>query len=378
MNDARRLLLAFLAILVALQMAPRGSLPPATSAEPEKLPDPRALIAAAVKELVQMQEDGGQWPYEGVYRVNRQIPVGYRIGGTAIAATALLFAAPNDPAAVSAVDKALSFVLKELDDPLMTPSVENTYDVRIWGQAYALEFLCHIRAAKRARTHDMAVDEWIAKLISVLVAEEIAGGGWNYASHSRHASFVTAPVTQALLFAQGQGEAVPAEVLERARIALTDSRAETGAFVYAGKVRPNADTRLPGSAARSAACEATLYLLGAGSQEAIRSSVDAFATHWEELAKRRRKPGTHEGEYNIAPYYFYYGHRYAAQAIELLPPDKRPAERERLLRIILKTREDDGTWNDRIFPRSRNYGTAAIVLALLGEHTPMPEKWTKR
>jgi len=288
-----------------------------------------------------------------------------------------LFAAPRDPAAVSAVDKALAFILKELDDPLMTPSVENTYDVRIWGQAYALEFLCHIRAAKRAGKHAKAVDDWIAKLVPILVAEEIAGGGWNYASHSRHASFVTAPVTQAILFALGQGEAVPAEVLERARIALTDSRADSGAFVYAGKVRANVDTRLPGSAARSAACEATLYLLGAGSREAIRSSVDAFATHWEELEKRRKKTGTHEGEYNIAPYYFYYGHRYAAQAIELLPPAKRPAERERLLRIILKTRDEDGTWNDRVFPRSRNYGTAAILLALLGEKTPMPKKWNK-
>src|SRR5262245_42498674 len=169
MSDARRMLLVLLIILVALQMAPHRSLLPATFAEPEKLPEPSALIAAAVKQLVQMQEEGGQWPYEGVYRVNREIPVGYRIGGTAIAATALLFAAPTDPAAMSAVDKAQVFILKELGDPLMTPSVENVYDVRIWGQAYALEFLCHVRAAKRAGTHAKAVDEWIAKLIPMLV-----------------------------------------------------------------------------------------------------------------------------------------------------------------------------------------------------------------
>ena len=37
-----------------------------------------------------------------------------------------------------------------------------------------------------------------------------------------------------------------------------------------------------------------------------------------------------------------------------------------------------GTWNDRVFPRSRNYGTSMIVLALLGDKTPLPPKWEKK
>ncbi len=336
------------------------------------------LLRIAVDQLIRMQEDGGMWPYEGVYRVNRQIPVGYRIGGTAVVATALLFAASDNADARAAVDKARDFVLKELNDPLMTLSTQDGYDVRIWGHSYALEFFCHLRALKRVGDHGKEIDQWITKLVDILVAEEVPGGGWNYANHSRHASFVTAPVTQALLFAVAQGEKVPAEVLARARSALEQSRTESGAFVYAGTVRPQVDSRLPGSAARSAACEATLYLMNASTQKSLHSAIDAFAEYWEELEKRRKKSGTHEGEYRIAPYYFYYGHRYAAQAIELLPPEKRPAERERLLKLILKTRDDDGTWNDRIFPRSRNYGTAAIVLALLGERTPVPPKWQKQ
>ena len=48
------------------------------------------------------------------------------------------------------------------------------------------------------------------------------------------------------------------------------------------------------------------------------------------------------------------------------------AERERLLRAILKTRDADGTWNDRVFDRSRAYGTAMVVLALLGDASPLP------
>src|SRR5262249_2024868 len=153
-----------------------------------------------------------------------------------------------------------------------------------------------------------------------LVTEEIPGGGWNYASRNRQATFVTAPVTQALLLARSQGEDVPDAVLERARKVLEGSRIPSGAFVYSGsaKVHENDDI-LPGSVARDAVCETTLFLLGGGSTEAVQESLDAFHKYWDELEKRRKKTGTHEGKYNVAPYYFYFGHRYAAQAIELLP-----------------------------------------------------------
>src|SRR5262245_32393133 len=43
-----------------------------------KMPSRAELIQTAVIELVKMQEEGGQWPYEGVYRVSGNLPVGYR------------------------------------------------------------------------------------------------------------------------------------------------------------------------------------------------------------------------------------------------------------------------------------------------------------
>jgi hypothetical protein len=347
--------------------------------EEKKQPKPPELLHVAVGELVKMQEDGGQWPYEGVYRVERQIPVGYRVGGTAIVAQTLLFAAPDDKDAQAAVQRGLAFVLKELDDPAMKPSTEDKYDVRVWGHACALEFLCHVRARKIGGDHAKKIDEWIPRLVETLVKEEIDGGGWNYADHKRPASFVTAPVTQALLLARSQGEKVPDSVFERARKVLEAARTKEGAFLYSGAARgTDHDDQPPASAARSAVCETTLVLLGGGSTDAIQAALDAFYKHWDELEKRRKKTGTHEGPYHIAPYYFYYGHRYAAQAIEMLPEKDRARERERLLATILKTRDTDGTWNDRVFPRSRNYGTSMIVLALLGDKTPLPPKWEKK
>lgn len=360
-----------------------GAAPPRTmSTAPAEVAQPAALVREAVPRLIAMQEDAGQWPYEGVYRVRGELPIGYRVGGTAIVGGTLLFAAPADDAAAgAAIDRATEFVVTGLDHPLMRPSIENVYDVRVWGHAYALEYFCLLRAAQRTGKHQEAIDKWIPRLVDTLIEEEVPGGGWNYANHRATASFVTAPVVQALLLARSQKEKVPDEVLERAKNALLKCRTEEGAFRYSGVggegARANVRAKLPGSIARSAVCETTLSLLGAGSTEAIRGSINAFHTHWDELEKRRQRRGTHEGPYQIAPYYFYYGHRYLAQAIEMLPAAERPAERARLLGVILKTRDEDGTWNDRVFPRSKNYGTAMIVLALLGERAPRPAEWDR-
>jgi hypothetical protein len=351
----------------------------ATPAPGERAPSREAVLKTAVGQLVKAQDTDGSWTYEGVYRVGGEIPVGYHIGGTAIVGGALLHAAPDDPAAKAAVAKAVPLVLRKLEDPLMAPSTKDAYDVRVWGHATALEFFCQLRAAKAAGGHTKAIDAWIPRLVDALVTEEIPGGGWNYANRKQHASFVTAPVAQALLLARGQKEKVPDELLDRARTALEKSRATDGAFAYSGPAAGGKTRdKVPGSAARAAACEVTLMLLGGGSEDAVRASLGFFHDHWDELKKRHQQKGTHVGPYSIAPYYFYYGHRYAAQAIQMLPEKDRAKERERLLEVILRTREADGTWNDRVFDRSKGYGTAVVVLALLGDACPLPPRYEKK
>lgn len=340
-----------------------------------------ALIKTAVGELLKMQEPDGDWPYEGVYRVAGQIPVGYRIGGTALVCEALLHGAEaGDREARAAMRRGVGFIVKKLDDPLMTPSTRDAYDVRVWGHAYALDLFCQLRAGRRMGVHGRAIERWIPKLVAALIEEELPGGGWNYANRRQHAPFVTAPVVQALLLARSQGEAVPDDILKRSRKVLEGSRLKSGAFVYSGTTRGARDpdgekTVLPGAIARSPVSETTLTLLGGGSIEAVRASLAAFHEHWGELEKRRKKTGTHVPPYGVAPYYFYYGHRYAAQAIEALPPEERAAQRDRLLEVILRTRDADGTWNDRVFERSRNFGTAMVVLALLGDRPMLPQRW---
>jgi hypothetical protein len=328
-----------------------------------------------------------EWPYEGVYRVERQIPVGYRVGGTSIAAGAILAARGAKPegAEREAVLRALDYVLEGLADERMSAGFEKGYDVRGWGHAYALEFLLALRAAKlvpEARAAE--VSTWIGKLVDLLEGGEIGErGGWNYSrpagDDSPPSTFMTAPTLQILFAAAAQGEQVDPAVVERGLRSLEQGRLESGAYQYG--TRPERQTgkgfeAVEGAIGRMPVCETTLLLAGRGSVERVRESIEAFFEHWQHLEDRRKQNGTHEGPFKIAPYYFFYAHRYTAQAIELLPEKERPKLRERLYALLWKVREQDGGWNDRVFPRSAAFGTAMTLLALCEPELPRPAGWT--
>jgi hypothetical protein len=326
----------------------------------------KELVEAAVQNLVRLQQQDGAWPYEGVYRVQGKIPMGYRVGGTAIVCTALLNARPNQSAdgdeISNAIEKGTKRILAELEHPLMQPSQSNTYDVRIWGHIYALDFFCRLKSSGRFESLQTETDPWIQKLVDALVFQEIKNGGWNYANQTSQGCFVTAPAVQALLLARQNGTEVPDEVLARAATVLVASRSDKGAFAYSGAA--NRRDTVPGSIARGPVSEVTLILLGKGDPARLQSAVESFHEHWEELEKRRKKTGTHLPPHGIAPYYFYYGHRYLAQAIRFLPEESQRTEMERFRQVLLKTKDEDQTWNDRVFEQSKAFGTAMAVLAL--------------
>ncbi len=108
----------------------------------------------------------------------------------------------------------------------------------------------------------------------------------------------------------------------------------------------------------------------------LRSAVDTFFKHWDQLEVRRKKTGTHVEPYGVAPYYVIFAHAYAAQAIEMLADSAaRTAARSRLYALLDEIEEPEGGWNDRVFPRSRAFGTAMIVMALLQPQAPARPVW---
>ncbi len=337
---------------------------------------PAEQAAIGIERLVSMQEEPGQWPYEGVYRVGGAIPVGYRIGGTSICGEALLsvpgYAA--DAQRRAAVERAISFVCEARSHPLMDPiAYEGGYDVRGWGHCYGARFLMLARA-KGAVPESMkpaveAAIDWYVEAVQKMEIAEI--GGWNYAlqgsrlKSSPASPFMTAPCIETLLLASSQGETVDPAVLKRGLDMLELMRAESGYVDYsAAKAVRDQPGQVPGAVGRMCAVEAALIEGGRGSPERVEAAVREFGQHWDALEARRAKSGTHKPPYGVAPYYFMYAHWRAALAAEMAEQGSRDELRALVLDRLGRTRSDEGTWNDRVFPRSANFGTACAILAL--------------
>ena len=80
----------------------------------------------------------------------------------------------------------------------------------------------------------------------------------------------------------------------------------------------------------------------------------------------RKRPIPHESHFLVAGYFFYYGHYYAAQCIELLPQEDRAAHQAQLATIMLRLQEKDGSWWDYPFyDYHQQYGTAMAVMSLV-------------
>jgi hypothetical protein len=357
--------------------------------EAKKLPNVELEAKRAHALLVDLQEnlasekgEKREWPYEGVYREKGQIPVGYRVGGTAISAWALIESPHHakSKASQAAVARAVEFLFETLENPAMSAGFSGGYDVRGWGHAYALQLFLRLRAQKLVpKGQEKKLDLWVTKLVETLHATEIVeSGGWNYsrpgggAKRAPASPFMTAPTLIALFEAQRQGEKVDAGLVTRALDALEGCRTEAGAIPYNTGAKKD---EWPGAIGRSPITECVLVLSGRGSVDNVRRSLDNFLEHWEWLEKRRKGTGTHVPPYGVAPYYFFYAHGYAALSIEFLPEAERESYRERFLARLFQVQEASGGWNDRIFPRSENYGTAMGLLAMLAPKLPRPTGW---
>ncbi len=363
--------------------------PPAPSEPADVFARAAAAIPKCVEFLLSVQEGDpkAEWPYEGVYRVGGKIPIGYRIGGTSIVSIALIRAPAfdTDSARRDAVARAAGFVIAGLDDPLMNPDYDGGYDVRGWGYTYALDFLLTLKSsgADKALNEEARakIDDKIRWCIDAIQRTEIAEvGGWNYArvkgknNVSPPSPFMTGPTVQALFEAGRQGFTVDGAVIERGLAALERGRSPTGSVSYSGDAAKRPEP-VPGSVGRMLVTELTLLRAGRSDLSRVRGALDAFLVHWEWLDARRAQPGTHVPPYGVAPYYFCYAHLQAAEAIEALPKRDREEYRRKLYQKLFSVQLDNGSWNDRVFKRTANYGTAQALLCLLAPTFPEPARW---
>jgi hypothetical protein len=359
-------------------------------------PPPRVKVDAAMKEdaikkgipiLLKLQQgkDKAEWPYEGVYRVDGQIPWGYRLGGTAIVVSALTEAPgySDDKDRQAAVARALKFMCECKDQPLLgLGELNEGYDVRSWGHIQAVYTLCRMKQMKLIPDDQAkAVEEAVTFYLDAIhKLEEPKTGGWNYSrpQGGPPSTFMTSSALHALFEAAKAGYKVDPDVVKRGLEFLDKARAASGAVMYAGNAHAGEERMsdaVPGAVGRMNSAESTLFLGGRGSAANVRAAVDAFIVNWEWLDRRRVQTGTHIPPYMVAPYYFMYAHYFAAEAVELLPKAEREEYRRHINELLFSVRSEDGSWNDRVFERSSAYGTAMAMLAIMAPDRQPPAKW---
>ena len=192
-------------------------------------------------------------------------------------------------------------------------------------------------------------------------------------------TFTTATVLIAMHEASQAGFSIPEKITKRAVKTLQATRRPDFAYWYRLTRRPATlwpISHPPGSLGRSQACNAATRLWGdkAVTLDVIKTWLDRLFARDSWLSMSRKQIYPHNGYYQIAGYFYYYGHYYAGVCIGLLPPKDRPHSQHHLAHILLPLQEKDGSWWDfPIYDYHQQYGTAFAVMDLNACLPPAPQ-----
>lgn len=373
---------------------------PAVRANPElaakvaALPDTlgpaeaRAALARALEFLVRTQNADGSFgtpTIEGLWDSHYALESYYawQYAGVALAVYGLALA-PETAERRRTLERAAEWLVTT-----RFPKRPSDWDNdTMWAAVYGL--VACVRIADDPR---FASDAWRTRLAArghdcaaFLVATQVPEGGWGYyddppftARPKWATSFSTAAVLPALARARELGwvaapdsssaRAAPTsddtELVRRARDYVRRCALPNGAYAY--DLRPvsrfgggeHIDS-VKGSLGRIQVCNWALARVGERSitRDKLEIGLAAFFEEHRFLDVARMRPVPHEAYYANAGYFYYFGHLYAAEAIELLPVETRESFHARLRPHLVKTQRPDGSFCDY---QSQSYNVAACT-----------------
>jgi hypothetical protein len=248
-----------------------------------------------------------------------------------------------------------------------------------WGHAYAIQAL--VRLLDRHpedESRGKQIRELIAQQIEMLDRYEVVDGGWAYYDFVAQTkkpsgssiSFVTATVLIALDEARDVGIEIPQRLVQRGKDSILRQRKPDFSYMYGEylKSRPMREVNRPGgSLGRSQACNLAMRRWGDAevTDEVIRTWLDRLFVRNGWLSIGRKRPIPHESWFQVAGYFFYYGHYYAAGCIEVLPDQQRRPYQDQLAALLIGLQEKDGSWWDfPLYDYHQQYGTAFALMSL--------------
>jgi hypothetical protein len=361
-------------------LAETGPRPQPVTAPP--VADIDAAVGRGLDFLLKTQNKNGSWGSADIYRpgdIYAPVPQShqaFRAAVTSLCISALIEVGGQRPEIIKSLDRAEDWLFQNL------PHVRRaTPDVfyNVWTHAYSIQALVRMLGRKtddadRARK----IHELIRQQIDLLDRYETVDGGWGYYDFKAHTkkpsdssnSFVTAAVLIALADAKKIGEDAPQRLIDRGKASIIRQRKPDFAYDYGEYLKyvPQMSINLPGgSLGRSQACNAAMRIWGDAevTDAIIKNWLDRLFARNGWLDMGRKRPIPHESWFYVAGYFFYFGHYYAAECIELLPQADRPPFQDQLAHVLLAVQEKDGSWWDfPMYDYHQQYGTAFALMSL--------------
>ena len=356
--------------------------------KPKPVDTPKAevlerAIERGVEFLLKRQNKDGSWgSARNTKGLNIYAPVpgahhGFRAAVTSLAISALIELDSKDAAAVGALERAEKWLIEFLPRVRRaTPdAIYNT-----WGHAYSIQALVRMHARlPNDKRRQKEIMDLLELQLDLLGRYECVDGGWCYYDFNigskqpagSSISFVSATVLVALHEASEIGLEIPQRLVDRAKASIVRQRNADYAYCYGEylKYQPRRGINRPGgSLGRSQSCNLAMRLWG---DETVTDEVlDAWLNRliarngW--LSIGRKRPIPHESWFQVAGYFYYYGHYYAALCVEQLKPEERPPHQDQLAQVLLPLQEKDGSWWDYPFyDYHQQYGTAYALMTLI-------------
>ncbi len=332
--------------------------------------------------LLDNQKPDGSW---GSYETLRESeiltesPNTFAVFSQASGALALLALLPacDDEKVRAATLKGVRLLMRQELRPRSSPSV--FYD--IWAHSYRLECFCRCFHSPYFSDEKPELMRAIRASSAAMLALEGIDGGFAYydfgnvtKTHSgaHSTSFNTAVALRSLLLARSCGVDIPETRIAAAADCLRRCKMPDGAFTYGPnfEIHPMAGpSQYKGAAGRTCVCWLALAECGDKSaRQGLSLALQGFRLAYPFLISAQGRPRPHEGYYQNAGYYVFFGHFYAMEAAGRAG-DRDSAEwiAERLIR----RQSPDGSFLDfPLYSYGAVYGTSYALRALREYQSP--------
>jgi len=358
--------------------------PQARAEEPPAPAELESSIQRGVDFLVKIQNKDGSWgtaQHTKNLNVHAPVPGGhqaYRAAVTALCVASLIESSStnHNKQTSRAVVRGEEWLLTNL--PNLRRSDPNTV-FNVWGHAYGIQALVDMARRETGNAKRLEqIRSVIRTQVYLLRRFESVNGGWGYLDMEigaqRPASpslpFCTAAVLVALHQAKQMGIEVPDEIVRPAISSIQRQRKPDHTYLYGEftQYQPmRYVNRAPASLGRSQVCNMALRLWGDKTitDEIITGWLDRLVARNGWLSIGRKRPVPHESWFQVAGYFYYFGHYYAALCVEQLNTELAPKYRDSLAAILVPLQEADGSWWDYpMYNYHQQYGTAFALMSL--------------